>query len=426
MRKAGCGYNPRMTDPTPVTRAVRVLPERALRALSEFFRLEAAGGILLIGAAVLALLCANSPLVSVYEGFRELPVQVRVGALDLAKPLLLWINDGLMAIFFLLVALEIKREALSGQLSERSQLVLPLACAAAGVVVPAAIFWFVNRGDAAALRGWAIPAATDIAFALGILSLLGSRVPVAMKLLLSTIAVIDDLAAIVIIALFYTDQLSLTALSWAGAAIVAMFLLNRRGVRSLTPYLLLGVVIWVCVLKSGVHATLAGVVTGLMIPHGSRRDDAAHGEEASSPLETLEHALHPWVAYAILPVFAFANAGLDLRGFSWADALTPLPLGILCGLLLGKPLGVIGAALLLRLFGVRLPQGLDLKATVGLGLLCGIGFTMSLFIASLAFSNDAARFDSGVFGVLAASVTAALAGFIWLWITLPKDSRDEH
>lgn len=426
MRKAGCGYNPRMTDPTPVTRAVRVLPERALRALSEFFRLEASGGILLIGAAVLALLCANSPLVSVYEGFRELPVQVRVGALDLAKPLLLWINDGLMAIFFLLVALEIKREALSGQLSERSQLVLPLACAAAGVAVPAAIFWFVNRGDAAALRGWAIPAATDIAFALGILSLLGSRVPVAMKLLLSTIAVIDDLAAIVIIALFYTDQLSLTALSWAGAAIVAMFLLNRRGVRSLTPYLLLGVVIWVCVLKSGVHATLAGVVTGLMIPHGSRRDDAAHGEEASSPLETLEHALHPWVAYAILPVFAFANAGLDLRGFSWADALTPLPLGILCGLLLGKPLGVIGAALLLRLFGVRLPQGLDLKATVGLGLLCGIGFTMSLFIASLAFSNDATRFDSGVFGVLAASVTAALAGFIWLWIMLPKDSRDEH
>ncbi|WP_242109317.1 Na+/H+ antiporter NhaA [Luteimonas aquatica] len=423
-----------MSESAPVAHAVRVLPARAMHALSEFFRLEAAGGILLIGAAALALLCANSPLAPLYEGFRELPVQVRVGALDLAKPLLLWINDGLMAVFFLLVALEIKREALSGQLSERSQLVLPLACAVAGVAVPAAIFWFANRGDAAAMRGWAIPAATDIAFALGILSLLGSRVPVAMKLLLSTIAVVDDLAAIVIIALFYTDKLSFVALCWAFAAIAAMLVLNRRGVRSLTPYLLLGVVVWVCVLKSGVHATLAGVVTGLMIPHGGRRaeaspdeagmDEAGMDEAASSPLETLEHALHPWVAYAILPVFAFANAGLDLRGFAWGDALTPLPLGILCGLLIGKPVGVVGAALLLRLSGVALPKGLDLKATIGLGLLCGIGFTMSLFIASLGFAADAARFEASVFGVLAASVAAAIAGYAWLWIALPKDARD--
>lgn len=400
---------------------MRAIPEQAKSALAEFFRLEAAGGILLIGAAALALVCANSALEPTYHGFRDLPVAVVFGGLTIAKPLLLWINDGLMAIFFLLVALEIKREVLSGQLSNPSQLALPLVCAVAGVAVPAAIYWSVNRGDAAALQGWAIPAATDIAFALGILSLLGSRVPVAMKLLLSTIAVVDDLAAIVIIALFYTDGLSVTALAWAGAAIAGMVLLNRRGVRALTPYLLLGIVAWTCVLKSGVHATLAGVVTGLMIPH---RDGGSAAGNAHSPLESLEHALHPWVAYAILPVFAFANAGLDLRGVTLGDALSPVPLGIALGLLLGKPVGVVGAALVLRAGGVHLPEGMDLKSTVGLGLLCGIGFTMSLFIASLAFSGDAAAFDASVLGVLAASVVAAVAGYVWLRITLPKAARD--
>lgn len=417
-----------MADETPTARAVRILPERARLALGEFFRLEAAGGILLIAAAALALLCANSPLQPLYETFRELPVEVRVGALAIAKPLLLWINDGLMAVFFLLVALEIKREVLSGQLSDRAQLALPLVCAGAGVALPAAAFWLLNRGDAVALQGWAIPAATDIAFALGILSLLGARVPLAMKLLLSTIAVVDDLAAIAIIAAFFTDELSVTALAWAGASIAAMALLNRRGVRALTPYLLLGIVVWVCVLKSGVHATLAGVVTGLMIPHraasGGIRDDDS-GATISSPLESLEHALHPWVAYAILPVFAFANAGLDLRGVAPADVLSPLPLGIALGLLLGKPVGVVGAALLLRAGGARFPDGLEMKAIVGLGLLCGIGFTMSLFIASLAFSADQARFDAAVLGVLAASVVAAIAGYVWLRITLPKTATED-
>lgn len=414
-------------------RAVRVIPERAAQALGDFVRLEAAGGILLIGAAILALLCANSPLEAMYEGFRDTPVAVVFGDLEIAKPLLLWINDGLMAVFFLLVALEIKREALGGQLSDRSQLALPLACACAGVAVPAAIFWFVNRGDASAMRGWAIPAATDIAFALGILSLLGSRVPVAMKLLLSTIAVIDDLAAIVIIALFYTDDLSVAALAWAGSAIALMALLNRRGVRALTPYLLLGVIVWICVLKSGVHATLAGVVTGLMIPHRPARghavdstpheDPAAQGDvspRANSPLEALEHALHPWVAYAILPVFAFANAGLDLRGVVPSDVMSPVPLGILLGLLLGKPVAVVGAALILRACGTQFPEGMGLKATIGLGLLCGIGFTMSLFIASLAFSSTPELFDASVLGVLAASVVAAIAGYVWLRMVLPK------
>ena len=242
----------------------------ALQRLRDFFRLEAAGGILLIAAALLALVCANSPLHDLYEGFRELPVQLRVGAFGIAKPLLLWINDGLMAVFFLLVALEIKRETLSGQLSSRDQLILPLVCAAAGVAVPAAIFWWFNHGDAGSLRGWAIPTATDIAFALGILALLGSRVPLGMKLLLSTIAVVDDLIAILIIAVFYSHGMSFVALGFAAVAIVAMWILNRRGVTALTPYLLLGVVLWVCVLKSGVHATLAGVVTGLMIPHVDR------------------------------------------------------------------------------------------------------------------------------------------------------------
>lgn len=412
-----------MVADMPVVRAVRNLPERATRALNDFFRLEAAGGVLLIGAAALALICANSPAASLYEAFRDLPVQVRIGGLDIAKPLLLWINDGLMAIFFLLVALEIKREALSGQLSERAQLVLPLACALAGVMVPAAIFWFVNRGDVVAVHGWAIPAATDIAFALGILTLVGSRVPVAMKLLLSTIAVVDDLAAIVIIALFYSSGLSMGALGGAVAAIVVMLLLNRRGVRALTPYLLLGVVMWVCVLKSGVHATLAGVFTGLMIPHVDRDNDVDDAIE-HSPLESLEHALHPWVAYAILPVFAFANAGLNLSGFAIDDLVAPVPLGIVLGLLLGKPIGVVGAALLVRASGARFPDGMGLRATIGLGLLCGIGFTMSLFISSLAFSDEPSLFDASVLGVLVASVIAAIAGFVWLRLTLPKTARD--
>ncbi len=407
-----------MTDPH--SNIAVVLPNRALRGLQEFFRLEAAGGILLIAAAVLAMVMANSPLSSLYDSFRELPVQVRIGELNLAKPLLLWINDGLMAIFFLLVALEIKREVLSGQLSSRAQLIQPLLCAVAGVAFPALIYVAVNRDDPVAMQGWAIPAATDIAFALGILSLLGSRAPVAMKLLLSTIAVIDDLAAIIIIALFYTSDLSTGALISAGIAIAMMVVLNRRGVRSLTPYLLLGTVVWVCVLKSGVHATLAGVVTGLLIPHVDK-SNAIDDEIEHSPLESLEHALHPWVAYGILPVFAFANAGLVLSGVALSDVLAPVPLGIALGLVLGKPIGIVLAAVFGHVTGLaRFGDGLGFKAIVGLGLLCGIGFTMSLFIASLAFERQPALADSSVLGVLAASVIAATAGYLWLRLTLPK------
>ncbi|TBR08207.1 MAG: Na+/H+ antiporter NhaA [Lysobacter sp.] len=398
------------------------LGNRAVRSLAEFFRLEAAAGIVLIAAAALALVFANSPWSAAYEALRQIPVEIRVGTFAIAKPLLLWINDGLMAVFFLLVALEIKRESISGQLAGRDRLLLPLVCAVAGVIVPALLFTAFNHGDAAAMRGWAVPTATDIAFALGVLALLGSRVPTGMKLLLSTIAVVDDLIAIVIIALFYSHGMSFVALAWAALALAAMALLNRRGVTALTPYLLLGVVLWVCVLKSGVHATLAGVATGLMIPHVDPRNDI-DDEIEHSPLEHLEHALHPWVAYAILPLFALANAGLDLRGIGADDLGGGLPVGVLVGLVLGKPIGIVAAALGMRAAGWSpLPDGMGTRATIGLGILCGIGFTMSLFIASLAY-HDAALYEAAVLGVLTASLVAAVAGYGWLRAVLPPSAR---
>ena len=414
-----------------------VLLARARHALAEFFRLEAAGGILLIAASLLALLCANSALHDAYEGFLELRLPVHVWTLEFSESLHWWINDGLMAVFFLLVALEIKREALSGQLSDREQLLLPMVCAAGGVALPALLFYAMNAGDADAMRGWAIPTATDIAFALGVLALLGSRVPLGMKLLLSTIAVVDDLIAILIIALFYSQGVWWPALAAAVAVVAAMWLLKRMQVRALAPYLLLGIALWACVLKSGVHATLAGVVTGLMIPHlddapderaPDKNRDAVDVETASpppahSPLERLEHALHPWVAYAILPLFAFANAGLALGGLRFADLLSPLPAGIALGLVVGKPIGIVLAALAMRAAGfARFPEGMDLRAMVGLGLLCGIGFTMSLFIGGLAFAPSPAHYGASVLGVLMASLVAAMLGCAWLHAVLPKQA----
>ena len=389
-----------------------------MSVLVEFFRLESAGGLLLIAAAMLALILANSPFAHAYQSLLDVPLRLGVADYAIAKPLLLWINDGLMAIFFLLVALEIKREMLSGQLSNRAQLV----CACGGVLVPALIYVAFNRSDATALNGWAIAAATDIAFALGILSLLGSRVPLGLKLLLSTIAVLDDLIAIVIIAMFYTQELSTLALMLAGVALVVMIVLNRSGVTALTPYLLLGAVLWVCVLKSGVHATLAGVATGLLIPLHDRRDPRG------SPLQTLEHALHPWVAFAILPLFAFANAGLSLAGFGLRSLLAPVPLGIALGLLLGKPIGVIGAALLARMFGIgQLPDNTSFNVLVGMGMLCGIGFTMSLFIGSLAFEHGgAAHVDASRLGILFGSTVAAIFGYAWLSRYLPRTRADNR
>ena len=404
--------------PSPRARAALHLPERALRALAEFLRLEAAGGLLLIGAAALALACANSPLAAAYAAFRALPASIAIGSWSLAKPALLWINDGLMAVFFLLVALEIKRESLTGQLAGRDQLVLPLVCASAGVAVPALLFVAFNHGDAVAMRGWAVPTATDIAFALGILALLGTRVPSGMKLLLATIAVVDDLIAILIIALFYSHGLSWIALGWAAIALAGMWWLNRRHVTALTPYLLLGTALWVCVLQSGVHATLAGVATGLLIPHVDPRNAIPDAIE-HSPLEHLEHALHPWVAYLILPVFAFANAGLVLGGLRAQDVVAMLPFGIGLGLVVGKPIGIVGAAMALRALGwARFPAGMDLRAMLGLGLLCGIGFTMSLFIASLAYTG--LPYEEAVLGILGGSVIAAVLGYAWLRAVLPR------
>lgn len=385
---------------------------RAQRVLLDFFRLEAAGGLVLMAAAALALLAANSALAPAYEHFRHFPIGT--------QPLEWWINDGLMAVFFLLVSLEIKREVISGQLSSRDQLILPVVCACAGVAVPALIYTALNHGHDDAMRGWAIPTATDIAFALGVLALLGPRVPLGMKLLLSTIAVADDLIAILIIAIFYSHDLSGLALAAAALVIAAMALLKWRKVRALSPYLVLGGLLWVCVLKSGVHATLAGVVTGLMIPHYDRSnaiDDAVE----YSPLETLEHALHPWVAYAILPLFAFANAGLALGQLQLTDLLSPLPLGIVLGLVLGKPIGIVAAAVVMRALGwARFPDGMDFRAMLGLGLLCGIGFTMSLFIGGLAFVHHPDWYSESVLGVLGGSLVSALLGSLWLYLSLPK------
>ncbi|MET0892738.1 MAG: Na+/H+ antiporter NhaA [Pseudoxanthomonas sp.] len=387
---------------------------RALELLRDFFRLQAAAGIVLMAAAALAMIVANSPWHAAYEAVKHLSLGFSLGGFELVKDAEHWINDGLMAVFFLLVALEIKRESLSGQLSSREQMLLPVLCAIGGVAVPAVLYWAVNHGDPVALRGWAIPTATDIAFALGMLALLGPRVPLGMKLLLSTIAVVDDLVAILIIAIFYTHELAAHELAWAGAGTGLMLLLNWRGVTRLWPYLLLGALVWYFVMKSGVHATLAGVVTGLLIPLRGKTT------QAPSPLESLEHTLHPWVAYLVLPLFAFTNAGLALSGLQAADALAPVPLGIVLGLVLGKPVGIIGVAVIARAAGLaRFPEGMDIKAMVGLGMLCGVGFTMSLFIANLAFASIGGHFgEASVLGVLCASVVSATVGWVWLRCTL--------
>ena len=374
--------------------------------MSRFFQLEAASGLLLIAAAVLALVINNSPLSWLYAGLLDTPVVAQVGALKIAKPLLLWINDGLMALFFLLIGLEVKREVLDGQLSKPSQIVLPGAAAIGGMLVPALIYWFLNRDNPAALAGWAIPTATDIAFALGVLALLGKRVPVSLKLFLMTLAIIDDLGAIIIIAIFYSGALSTLSLGLAAACIAGLVAMNRMGVVKLGPYMVVGLILWVCVLKSGVHATLAGVTLAFCIPLRTKNAEP-------SPLLTLEHALHPWVAYGILPLFAFANAGLSLSGVTVESFTHDVPMGIAIGLLLGKTVGVFGLTWLAVKVGIAaLPQGANWGQVLGVAILCGIGFTMSLFVGSLAFEpgvSDYAGMDR--MGILTGSILAALIGY---------------
>lgn len=382
-----------------------------LRAIREFVKMEASAGILLGLAAALALLWSNSPLRPFYDMLLGIPVVVQFGALQIAKPLLLWINDGLMVVFFLLVGLEIKREVAEGELSSLDKAALPVIAAVGGMAVPAAIYVAINWGDPATLNGWGIPTATDIAFALGVLMLLGNRVPASLKIFLLALAIIDDLGAIVIIAVWYTTDLSLVSLGIAAAALVALVWLNRRGTLAIAPYVLVGVVLWVAVLKSGVHATLAGVALAFAIP---LKTGAGGGR---SPLRHLEHALHPWVAYGILPMFALANSGVSLKGLSPADLFAPVPLGIMLGLLLGKQIGVMGFSwVAVRLGVARLPDGATWIQFYGVAVLTGIGFTMSLFIGTLAF-DDPAYAPAVRIGVLTGSAIAAAFGYMLLRMT---------
>ncbi|MEE4623291.1 Na+/H+ antiporter NhaA [Pseudomonas alliivorans] len=373
--------------------------------ITRFFQLEAAGGLLLIAAAALALVINNSPLSWLYNAFLETPVEARIGALQIAKPLLLWINDGLMALFFLVIGLEVKREVLEGHLSKPSQVVLPGAAAIGGMVVPALIYVALNTGNAEALNGWAIPMATDIAFALGVLALLGKRVPVSLKLFLMTLAIIDDLGAIIVIALVYSGELSQVSLILAGVSIIALIAMNRSGVSRLAPYLLIGLVLWVCVLKSGIHATLAGVVLAFCIP--------LRTSTKASPLLTLEHGLHPWVAYGILPLFAFANAGVSLAGVTMDSFTHSVPLGIAAGLLLGKTAGVFGLTwLAVRTRLASLPKDANWGHVLGVSILCGIGFTMSLFVGPLAFEPGVSGYaGEDRMGILTGSILSAIIGY---------------
>ncbi|MEJ8566616.1 Na+/H+ antiporter NhaA [Elongatibacter sediminis] len=393
---------------------IRQASAQAAQALREFLKLESAGGLLLVGATVLALLLANiPPTYELYQWVLDLHLTVTLGGLGVDKPLLLWINDALMVLFFMLVGLELKREVVEGQLSRPEQVVLPALAAIGGLVVPALFYLAITSDAGSARNGWAIPTATDIAFALAVLGLMGSRVPVSLKVFLTTIAIVDDIAAIVIIALFYTSDLSTTALGLAGIGVVALFLLNRSGVMRLAPYLLVGAFIWFCVLKSGVHATLAGVVVAAFIP--LRADDSR------SPARHLEHALHPWVAFAVLPVFALANAGVSLLGLEAEDLTGPVPVGIVLGLFAGKQIGVlgmVGLACLLRI--ARLPDGVSWGQVFGVSALCGVGFTMSLFIGTLAFEHGDFDLLSGVkVGVICGSVLSAIWGIAILHFTLP-------
>lgn len=381
---------------------------RIVTKIQDFLRLETSAGFVLMAVAVLALIANNSPLAPLYSGFLSTPVAVQFGGFEIAKPLLLWINDGLMAIFFFLVGLEIKKEVMEGELSTFDKAALPLFAAIGGILFPALVYIYFNISDPEAVQGWAIPAATDIAFALGVLALVGSRVPVSLKILLLAVAIIDDLAAIVIIALFYTQDLSLVALGWGGVGVAALFAVNRMGVMRITPYALIGLFVWACVLKSGVHATLAGVVTALAIPLKHK----AAGE--SSPLHRAEHGLHIWVAFLILPLFAFANAGVSLGGITPADMLAPLPLGIALGLFVGKQVGVFSLAwLAVKLGFAKLPAGTNWCQIYGIACLTGIGFTMSLFIGTLAFDGES-TLNAVRLGVLMGSIASGLLGFILL------------
>jgi len=382
--------------------------------LARFLKLESAGGILLMMAAVLAIVLANTPLQVYYALLIDTPVEIRIGALEIAKPLLLWINDGLMAVFFFLVGLELKRELIEGELADRKNIILPAVGALGGMLAPALIYIYFNAADDIAMKGWAIPAATDIAFALGVLSLLGSRVPASLKIFLTSLAIFDDIGAILIIALFYTAKISATSLIIVVLCLIALTYLNKKNVESKSVYLMFGMIMWVAMLKSGIHATLAGVMLAMFIPMKSKVK-AAH-----SPLKSMEHDLHPVVAYYILPIFAFANAGIDFSGVGADYLLHNVPLGIALGLFVGKQVGVFGLCwLVIKLKLTQLPTGMSMLSLYGTAALCGVGFTMSLFIGSLAFEETTVNllFDERL-GIVLGSLVSGLLGYLILRASL--------
>lgn len=385
------------------------------RELDQFFTKDAAGGLLLMAAALAAMLIANSPWAAGYRAALDAPLSITLGGSGLTKPLILWINDGLMAVFFLLVGLELKYEVMEGKLRNPRDIVLPGMAALGGMAVPAMIYAGITWGDPVAVRGWAIPAATDIAFALGVLALVGRSAPPALKVFLLSLAILDDLGAIIVIALFYTADLQSQYLVMALAPIAGMFLLNRAGAHRIAPILMLGVVLWVLVLKSGVHATLAGVITAFFVP--------IRDKWGKSPLHSLEHGLSPYVLFGIVPVFAFANAGVDLAGIGLSDFAAPITMGIAMGLVLGKLIGVFGLSFLtVRLGAAALPEGVEWKHIAGTACLAGIGFTMSLFIGGLSFESAAAM-NYVRLGVLTGSAIAAVVGFTLLKMAGSRDDR---
>jgi len=375
--------------------------------IETFLKKESASGIILMFAAVFAMIFANSPWASWYNLLLDVPVVVAVGELEIAKPLLLWINDGLMALFFFLVGLELKREFLEGDLSQPGQVTLPAIGAVGGMLMPALIYVGFNYDNLNALNGWAIPTATDIAFALGILAIIGSKVPLQLKVFLTSLAIFDDLGAIIIIALFYTDQLSTMALVISATMISILFVLNRKNVTSTSPYIFIGVVLWIAVLKSGVHATLAGVILAFFIPIKGKGDEP-------SPLKSLEHNLHSTVAFIVLPIFAFANAGISFIDVGIEQVMSPVPVGIILGLFLGKQLGVFGFCFIaIKLGFAKLPTNVNWTLLYGVALLCGVGFTMSLFIGSLAFEQSV---NSPLFqdrlGIVVGSLISGILGYL--------------
>ena len=380
---------------------------------------DALGGIVLVAAAVLAMIVANSSLSSFYQGFLDLPVAIQFGSFEIAKPLLLWINDGLMAIFFFLVGLEVKREIIEGHLSSPSQIVLPAIAAVAGIVFPALLYASFNWENPEALKGWAVPSATDIAFALGVFSVFSRSVPISLKLFLLSVAIFDDIGAIVIIALFYSADLSTTSLVVAAVGLAVLFVLNRFKVPYQSAYILVGVVVWAAVLKSGVHATLAGFALALFIPLKVKNEDG------NPMLLNMEHAVQPWVAFAILPVFAFANAGIYLGDLTFNDLMHPVTLGIIAGLFVGKQVGIFSCCWLAVKMGIaKLPQGANWVQLYAVSVLCGIGFTMSLFIGSLAFENSGTEYFNQVkLGVLISSLLAAVWGG---WLIKMSQRKDKE